>query len=91
MARRFLAARPRRHSVRVLLHASAELVRELVNPAVGTISDEDASCTLSLETDDLDWAARYLVYLNVDFDVLAPAELTTALHDLGSWLTSRHG
>jgi predicted DNA-binding transcriptional regulator YafY len=89
-ARRFLAARPRRHSIRVRLHTSAELARELVNPAVGTISGEYASCTLSLETDDLDWAARYLVYLNVDFDVLAPAELTTALHNLGSWLASRH-
>jgi predicted DNA-binding transcriptional regulator YafY len=89
-ARRFLASRPRRHSVRVRLHTSAELARELVNPAVGTISDENTSCTLSLETDDLDWAARYLVYLNVDFDVLAPAQLTTALHHLGSWLASRH-
>jgi predicted DNA-binding transcriptional regulator YafY len=89
-ARRFLASRPRRHSVRVRLHTSAELARELVSPAVGTISDEEASCTLSLETDDLDWAARYLVYLNVDFDVLAPAELATALHDLGSWLAQRH-
>ena len=45
---------------------------------------------MSLETDDLDWAARYLVYLNVDFDVLAPAELTAALHNLGSWLAQRH-
>ena len=45
---------------------------------------------LSLATDDLDWAARYLVYLNVDFDVLAPAELSTVLHDLGDWLSRRH-
>jgi predicted DNA-binding transcriptional regulator YafY len=90
-ARTFLAHHPRRHSVRVRLHTAAELARELVNPAVGTISDEGPTCSLSLETDDLDWAARYLVYLNVDFDVLAPVELTTALHDLGSWLAQRHG
>ena len=89
-ARTFLAHRPRRHSVRVRLHTSAELARELVNPSAGTIIDEGPSCTLSLETDDLDWAARYLVYLNIDFDVLAPAELTAALHNLGSWLTRRH-
>jgi predicted DNA-binding transcriptional regulator YafY len=90
-ARTFLAHRPRRHSVRVRLHTSAELARELVTPSAGTIIDEGSSCTLSLETDDLDWAARYLVYLNVDFDVLAPVELTAALHSLGSWLSQRHG
>ena len=89
-ARSFLTSRPRRHSVRVRLHTSADLARELVNPATGTISDEGSSCLLGLQTDDLDWAARYLVYLNVDFDVLAPAELTAALHDLGSWLSQRH-
>lgn len=89
-ARTFLAQHPRRHSVRVRLHTSAELARELVNPAAGTISDEGPACLLTLETDDLDWAARYLVYLNIDFDVLAPAELTAALHDLGSWLAQRH-
>ena len=89
-ARTFLANRPRRHSVRVRLHTSAELARELVNPAAGTIFDEGSTCTLSLETDDLGWAARYLVHLNVDFDIVAPAELGAALHDLGSWLTRRH-
>src|SRR5829696_6804720 len=40
--------------------------------------DEEPSCVLSLGTDDLDWAARYLVYLNLDFDVLAPTELSMA-------------
>lgn len=89
-ARTFLASRPRRHSVRVRLHTSAELARQLVSAAVGTISDEGGTCLLALETDDLDWAARYLVYLNVDFDVLAPTELTAALYSLGSWLTQRH-
>jgi predicted DNA-binding transcriptional regulator YafY len=89
-ARSFLSSRPRRHFVRVRLHTSADLARELVNPATGTIADEGSSCVLSLQTDDLDWAARYLVYLNVDFDVLSPAELTSALHDLGSWLARRH-
>jgi predicted DNA-binding transcriptional regulator YafY len=89
-ARTFLAQHPRRHSVRVRLHTSAELARELVNPAAGTIHDEGPSCSLNLETDDLDWAARYLVYLNIDFDVLAPAELVDALRSLGTWLVRRH-
>ena len=88
--RAFLATGPRRHQVRVRLHTSADLARELVRPATGTIDDEGPGCVLSLATDDLDWAARYLVYLNVDFDVLAPADLSTALHHLGDWLSRRH-
>ena len=88
--RTFLAVGPRRYAVRVRLHTSADLARELVGPATGTVEDEGTSCRLSLATDDLDWAARYLVYLNVDFDVLAPTELTGALHNLGDWLSRRH-
>jgi predicted DNA-binding transcriptional regulator YafY len=72
------------------LYTSAELARELVNPTAGTILDEGPTCSLNLETDDLDWAARYLVYLNIDFDVLAPAELVDALRNLGTWLVRRH-
>ena len=88
--RTFLATGPRRYSVRVRLHTSAEMARELVAPATGTIEDEGPTCRLSLATDDLDWAARYLVYLNVDFDVLAPTALSAALHTLGDWLSRRH-
>ncbi|HZA72695.1 MAG TPA: WYL domain-containing protein [Propionibacteriaceae bacterium] len=88
--RAFLATGPARYGVRVRLHTSADLARDLVRPATGTITDDGPTCLLSLGTDDLDWAARYLVYLNVDFDVLAPAELSTALHSLGDWLSRRH-
>jgi len=89
-ARASLATAPRRHQVRVRLHTSADLARELVGPATATIDDEGSSCLLTLATDDLDWAARYLVYLNIDFDVVAPPALTTTLHDLGGWLARRH-
>jgi predicted DNA-binding transcriptional regulator YafY len=89
-ARASLATAPRRHQVRVRLHTSADLARELVGAATATIDDEGASCLLTLATDDLDWAARYLVYLNIDFDIVAPAALTTTLHDLGGWLARRH-
>lgn len=88
--RETLATGPRRHRVRVRLHTSGDLARTLVAPTAGTVADEGASCVLTLGTDDLDWAARYLVYLNIDFDVLAPVELTATLHRLGDWLARRH-
>jgi predicted DNA-binding transcriptional regulator YafY len=85
-----LAGGSRRHQVRVRLHTSADLARTLVDPSIATVEPEGPGCLLALTTDDLDRIARYLVYLNVDFDVLAPPALTTALHRLGSWLASRH-
>jgi predicted DNA-binding transcriptional regulator YafY len=88
--RAFLANGPARYRVEVRLHTSADLATDLVRPATGTLTDEGDSCLLTLATDDLDWAARYLVYLNVDFDVLSPPELSAALHDLGDWLSRRH-
>lgn len=62
----------------------------MVRPSVGSITDEGDDCILSLGADDLDWAARWLVYLNVDFDVLEPAELIDRLHALGTWVAARY-
>ncbi|MBK8437361.1 MAG: WYL domain-containing protein [Austwickia sp.] len=86
-----LAHGPWRYRVRVRIHTSADLVQQLVDPTVGTISAEDEDCCLlTMGTDDLDWAARWLIYRNLDFDVLEPPELTRHIHDLGLWLTHCH-
>lgn len=85
-----LAHGPWRHRVRVRVHTSAELVRELVDVTVATVTPVGDECELHFGTDDLDWAARWLTYLNVDLDVLEPAALTDRLRALGRWLTDRH-
>lgn len=51
--------------------------------------DEDCYL-LTMGTDDLDWAARWVIYLNLDLDVLEPPELTRHIHDLGLWLTQHY-
>lgn len=86
-----LAHGPRRHRVRVRLHTSGDLARELIDPYVGDIRDNGDSCILTVGTDDLDWAARWLTYRNIDFDVLDPPELEDRLHELGRWLVDRYG
>jgi hypothetical protein len=48
---------PWRHRVRVQVHTSADLVRELVDPSVATVIDDGDECELDFGTDDLDWAA----------------------------------
>ena len=85
-----LAHGPWRHTVRVRVHTSADLVRELVDPTVATVLDNGDDCELRFNTDDLDWAARWLTYLNLDLDVLEPKSLNNHLHTLGTWLMSRH-
>jgi predicted DNA-binding transcriptional regulator YafY len=86
-----LAHGPWRHRVRVRLHTSVDIAQELIDPFVGDLSDDGGSCMLSLGTDDLDWAARWLTYRNVDFDVVDPPELEHRLHSLGRWLADRYG
>jgi predicted DNA-binding transcriptional regulator YafY len=85
-----LAHGPWRHRVRVRVHTSADLVREHVDPTVATVAGDDDECELRFGTDDLDWAARWLAYLNLDLDVLEPAELTDRLRALGRWLAERY-
>jgi predicted DNA-binding transcriptional regulator YafY len=85
-----LARGPRRHRVRVQVHTSADLVRELVDPSVATVIDDGDECELDFGTDDLDWAARWLVYLNLDIDVIEPTLLTDQLRALGRWLLDRN-
>ncbi|MBB4966274.1 helix-turn-helix transcriptional regulator [Saccharothrix violaceirubra] len=85
-----LAHGPWRYRVRVRVHTSADLVRESVDPTVAAVVDLGDECELRFGTDDLDWAARWLTYLNLDADVLEPAALTTRLHALGRWLHQRY-
>jgi predicted DNA-binding transcriptional regulator YafY len=85
-----LAHGPWRHRVRVRVHTSADLVRELVDPSIATIVDDGDTCELHFGTDDLDWAARWLTYLNLDLDILEPPALADRLTTLGRWLAARY-
>jgi predicted DNA-binding transcriptional regulator YafY len=85
-----LAHGPWRHRIHVRVHSSADLVRELVDPTVATITEAGDECDLHFATDDLDWAARWLTYLNLDLDVLEPTALTDQLRTLGRRLLTRH-
>ncbi|MFL6120736.1 helix-turn-helix transcriptional regulator [Actinophytocola sp.] len=85
-----LAHGPWRHRVRVLVHTSADLVRELVDPTVAEVVEAGDECELHFGTDDLDWAARWLACLGVDLDVLEPAPLVDRMRALGRWLLDRY-
>ena len=79
-----------RHRIRVRVHTSADLVRDVVDPSVAAVIDHGDECELHFGTDDLDWAARWLAYLNLDIDVIEPSSLNDHLRALGRWLLERH-
>lgn len=79
-----------RHTIRVRLYTSGEEARKIVRPVVGSVTDDGDDCILTLGTDDLDWAARWLIYQNFDFDVLEPVALTERLQALGTWIAARY-
>jgi predicted DNA-binding transcriptional regulator YafY len=85
-----LAHGPWRHRVAVRVYTSGDLVRELVDPTVATVVDDGDHCELRFGTDDLDWAARWLTYLNLDLDVVGPPALADRLRSLGRWLADRY-
>jgi predicted DNA-binding transcriptional regulator YafY len=85
-----LARGPWKHQVHIRVHTSADLVRELVDPSVAVVVSTQDECELHFATDDLDWAARWLVYLNLDLDVVAPPALNDRLGALGEWLHTRY-
>jgi predicted DNA-binding transcriptional regulator YafY len=79
-----------RHRIRVRVHTSADLVRSIVDPSVAAVVDRGDECELHFGTDDLDWAARWLAYLDLDIDVIEPGALNDRLRALGRWLADRH-
>lgn len=84
-------ARGRRHSVRLRVHAAADVVRRVVPATVAEVIDDGATCELRLATDDLDAAARWVSFLSVDVDVLEPDELRERIASHGARLAARHG
>ncbi len=85
-----LAHGPWRYRVRVRVHTSADQVRDLVDPNVATVVEDGDGCELRFGTDDLDWAARWLAYLNLDVDVIEPGVLNDRLRAFGAWLVARY-
>ena len=85
-----IAHGPWRHHVRVRVRTSADLVRELVQSSGALVVEDGDECELRFGADDLDWAARWLAYLDLDFDVIEPVELTDRLRAFGAWLAARY-
>jgi hypothetical protein len=70
------------------LHAPIAAVQRRITPAIGTLEAlDDEHCVFTTGSDTLPMLALYLGMLDVDFDVLDPPELRSALAALGARYT----
>lgn len=76
------AAIPSRWLVEVVLQTDLEGLRERVPPTFATIEATPEGILFRAYDDDLEHAARFLVYLGCPFRVVQPPELVDALHVL---------
>ena len=76
----------------VVLHVPASVAKRHVPPTVGTIEEiDDVRCRLLIGADEVEWLARYLLSLPVDFEVEDPPELRAELASIGGRLIPRFG
>ena len=76
---------------RVRVMAPAHVAAQHIGPTIGVIEPvDDASCVVTIGG-DADWIARYLISLEVEFDVLEPPEVEDELRALATGLLARLG
>jgi predicted DNA-binding transcriptional regulator YafY len=90
--RESIAALQRTHSI-VVRFANAEMaaVRQAIPSSIGKLTQERTRIRLDAQTDDLDWFARELARLRLDFEIVKPKALKIALHLHAKDLLSRLG
>ncbi len=76
---RSLATVPYRWLATVRLRTSLEEARRRIHPTVGTLQGEDGGVLLRMGSDDLEWMARRLAGLGMDFSIVGPDELRQAV------------
>ncbi len=82
---------PTQHTVRAVVHAPAERVRERVGQWA-TIEDlDDERCCLRMTADSLDWPVLALGAVGAEFEVVDPPELADHIREWGARFTRATG
>lgn len=84
---RSVTTAPYRYQARIVLHAPAAVVAELVSPSAGLVEPAaDGTCVLTVGSDSLDAMAFHTAMMDLDFTVLEPPELAERMAQLGQRL-----
>lgn len=90
--RESIATLARAHAVVLNFRADAAAVRRAIPASLGTLTAQrDGSIRVDAQIDDLHAFARDLARLNLDFDIIQPKALKTALSDHLRRMLAAHG
>ncbi len=77
--RESIAAVQRTHAIVVRFHASMAAVWRVIPSSIGKLTEQSGSIRLDAQADDLHWFARELSRLDLEFEIVKPKALKTAL------------
>lgn len=77
-----LATMPGAWTIEVLLHVPIEHAQRVIPRSHGTLTPTEGGTIYRRTSDNLDWLARTLVYLELPLTVLSPPELKTTMREL---------
>ena len=77
--RESIAAIDRTHSIAVLLVADLAAAQQAIPPSFGKLTEQAGGIRLDAQADDLVWFARELSRLDLQFKIIKPKALNTAL------------
>lgn len=90
LVRAALNSTPYRYRAEVLVDAPPEELSRRVAPNVGLVEPAGGGSLLRIGADDVAWLASFLIEMDLQFEVVAPPELRTAIRELGVRLSARH-
>ena len=81
---RSLAVSPYAEQAKVILHLPRAAMARRIPPSAGLLEDIDGQrCLLQCGANQMDWLVCWLMAIDVEFEVLAPAALTERLRQAG--------
>jgi predicted DNA-binding transcriptional regulator YafY len=77
-----IATMPAVWNIEVLLRTTMEAAQERITPGTAVLEEMDGCVILRMWADGLNWAARYLIWIGLPFEVIHPPELKNAIREL---------
>ncbi len=77
--RESIAAVHRTHAIVVRFYVDLATVKRVIPSSIGKLTEQSGGIRLDAQADDLGWFARELSRLDVEFDIVKPKALRTAL------------
>jgi predicted DNA-binding transcriptional regulator YafY len=72
----------------VLLHTTMEAARRRISPDIAVIEPVEEGVLIRFWAEDLNWAARFLVWIGLPFTIVHPPELKAEIRELAAYVSN---